>query len=106
MAVCRRYSKETIDSALAAARDREDGALPIGGVLFVEKPTLKKAPYGSVVKIETAIGTEVFAREELPICARDDSHEFLIGQLLKLFGRDRLPHPESACLHRPAELLK
>jgi len=58
------------------------------------------------VKVETAIGTKVLAREELAVCARDESRELLVGQFLELFRRDRLANSESSVFHRVVEKLQ
>jgi len=83
-----------------------DACSPFGPASFIEKTSLEETPRSAVVKIETAIGTEVLAREELAVWARHESRELLVAQVLELFRRDRLADSESSLFHRVVEKLR
>ena len=63
--------------------------LCLPGVLLVQEPATKEAPGCSIVKVEVAIGTEVFAREKFPMGLWYQPCELLVRELLELLRCDR-----------------
>src|SRR6185369_13007415 len=67
--------------------------------LLVQKAAAIEAPGGAVVQVEVSVGAEVLAGKELPVGARDQPRELLVGQFVELVGCDRLADSEFACFH-------
>jgi hypothetical protein len=67
--------------------------------LLVEEARLVKAPGGSVVQVEVAIGAKVLSGKELSVCPGNQVHELPICKFVELFGPNRLPDPESSRFH-------
>ena len=68
--------------------------------LLIEQACFVETPRGAIVKIEVAIGTEVFAREELSIRAGNQAGKLLVRQRFELLRCDGLADSEFGSIHR------
>jgi hypothetical protein len=56
--------------------------------LFIEESAFVKAPGSTVVQVEVAIATEVFAREILTVFFGNQALELFVRQQVELIGTD------------------
>jgi hypothetical protein len=70
-------------STTSSVRNKEAQAL----LLLIQEPAPKEAPGCSIVKVEMAVGAEVFAGKELPVGLGDQPDKLLVGELFELFWR-------------------